>query len=142
MELRKLQVAKNIRTDYDNRKRKAPSSPTKRTATGHYLHFIQKTLDEMDQFEELKGFYSVMDNAPIHIADKIKEVIKERRHKPVYLPPYFPELNSIENFWSVVKNKVKHSSFATADDLATRISEACFTAFLPSSGLQATPRYS
>ncbi|KAG0789619.1 hypothetical protein G6F22_006652 [Rhizopus arrhizus] len=108
MELRKLQVAKNIRINYDNRKRKAPSSPTKRTATGHYLHFIQKTLDEMDQFEELKGFYLVMDNAPIHIADKIKEV-------------------------SVVKNKIKHSSFATADDLATRISEACNAALQPSS---------
>lgn len=98
MELRKLQVAKNIRINYDNRKRKAPSSPTKRTATGHYLHFIQKTLDEMDQFEELKGFYLVMDNAPIHIADKIKEVVKERGHKRVYFSPCSPGLNSIENF--------------------------------------------
>lgn len=79
----------------------------------------------MDQFEEMKGFYLVMDNAPIHTADEIKEMVKERGYKCVYLPPHSPELNPIENFWSVVKNKVKRSSFATADDLATRIYEAC-----------------
>jgi hypothetical protein len=76
---RKLQK-KKIRIDYGNRKRRAPSSSTnptpKVTVTGHYLHFIQKTLDEMDQFEEMKRFYLVMDNVPIHIADEIKEMVK------------------------------------------------------------------
>jgi transposase len=78
----------------------------------------------MDRFEEMKGFYLVMDNAPIHTAKDINAMITERGYKCVYLPPYSPELNPIENFWSIVKKKVKRSSFEIFDDLATRISEA------------------
>ncbi|PHZ08963.1 uncharacterized protein RHIMIDRAFT_267294 [Rhizopus microsporus ATCC 52813] len=35
-----------------------------------------------------------------------------------------PELNPIEQFWAIVKNKVKRSSFEVTEDLATRITEA------------------
>ncbi|ORE11256.1 hypothetical protein BCV72DRAFT_190534, partial [Rhizopus microsporus var. microsporus] len=34
------------------------------------------------------------------------------------------ELNPIEQFWAIVKNKVKRSSFEVTEDLATRITEA------------------
>jgi hypothetical protein len=38
------------------------------TVTGHYLSFLKATMDEMDKFEHMKGYYLVMDNAPIHKA--------------------------------------------------------------------------
>lgn len=131
MDLRNPQEhsSKKIKIDFGNRKRKAPpgsKKPTpKGTVTGHYLHFIQKTMDEMDYFPELKGHYIVMDNAPIHTAKEIEAMIIGRGYRCIYLPPHSPELNPIEQFWSIVKNKVKRSQFQDTEGLATRISEAC-----------------
>lgn len=71
---------------------------SKDTVTGHYLHFVHKTLDEIDLFEEMKGFYLVMDNAFIHITNKISDMVTERGYKRFYPPPYSPELNPIRNF--------------------------------------------
>lgn len=56
---------------------------------------------------------------------QIDETIVARRYRSIYLPPYYPELNPIEQFWSIVKNKVKQCSFKATEDLATRIAEAC-----------------
>lgn len=135
---------KKLKIDISNRKRKTPSKPkkptSKGTVTGHYMKFIQKTMDEMDSIPEMKGYYIVMDNAPIHTADVIDNMITERGYKCVYLPPYSPELNPIEQFWSIVKNKVKRSQFQDKEDLATRIAEACNA--VPSEHLRAFAQHS
>ncbi|KAG1474013.1 hypothetical protein G6F56_000611 [Rhizopus delemar] len=66
-----------------------------------------------------------MDNAPIHRPeDDIDEIIERRRYRSIRLPPYSPELNPIEQFWALLKSKVKRSQFGDAEDLKTRISEA------------------
>ncbi|KAG1350098.1 hypothetical protein G6F62_003375 [Rhizopus arrhizus] len=121
MELRNSQALKRIKIDNVGRKRKAPTDSSKRTrngtVTGHYLQFIHKTLNEMDLFEEMKGYYLIMDNAPIHTANEISEMITERGYRCVYLPPYSPELNPIENFWSVVKNKELEPKITSIQDL-------------------------
>ena len=57
----------------------------------------------MDQYPEIKRFYIVMVNAPIHNADEIEEMISKREYRSIYLPPYSSELNPIENFWSAIK---------------------------------------
>lgn len=62
-------------------------------------------MDEMDCFPELKGHCIVMDNAPIHTAKEIDELITKRGYKSIYLFPYSPELNPIEQLWAIVKNK-------------------------------------
>lgn len=129
MELRNPQEerSKRIKIVHSGRKRKAPTEEKKKswgTETGHYVRFLEKRMDEMDLYPELKGHYIVMDNAPIHTADRINEMITERGYSSIYLPPYSPELNPIEDFWTIVKNKVKRSSFKDAEDLATRIAEA------------------
>ena len=84
---------------------------------------ISKTLDEMNKFPEKRNFYIVMDNAPIHTSQDITNLIEIRDYEAIYLPPYSSELNSIENFWSVVKNSIKRSVFQETEDLKTRISE-------------------
>ncbi|GAA5809816.1 hypothetical protein MFLAVUS_003231 [Mucor flavus] len=66
-----------------------------------------------------------MDNAPINILQVIDPIIISRGYTPVYLPPYSPELNPIEQFYTVAKSKVKRSQFGNTEDLKTRISEAC-----------------
>lgn len=52
-----------------------------------------------------------MDNTPIHTYDEIDSLITSRGYKCVYRPPYFPELNPIENFWTTVKARVRRSKF-------------------------------
>jgi hypothetical protein len=120
--------SKRTKIDFYNRKRKAPSSNKKSvprgTATGHYLVFLEKTMDEMDCLLETKGHYIFMDNAPIHTAKEIDELITRRGYKLIYLPPYSLEFNPIEKFWAIVKNKIKRSKFEDKEDLATRITEA------------------
>ncbi|KAL9536563.1 hypothetical protein MBANPS3_012559 [Mucor bainieri] len=71
---------KKIKVD-GARKRKQPQpkkAVSKGTVTGHYMLFLQHTMDLMDQYPEMKGFYVVMDNAPIHTADDIDEMISMR----------------------------------------------------------------
>lgn len=88
------------------------------------MRFVSKTLDEMDKFPEMTNFYIVMDNAPIHTSHEITRMIEARGYRAIYLPPYSPELNPIENFWSILKGTVKRGIFADTEDLKTRIAEA------------------
>ncbi|GAA5811561.1 hypothetical protein MFLAVUS_004999 [Mucor flavus] len=60
-----------IRKIQGGKKRKVPEGISRKdepkgTTTGHYLKFINDTLDIMDKYENLRGFYFIMDNAPIH----------------------------------------------------------------------------
>ncbi|KAG1173555.1 hypothetical protein G6F70_005774 [Rhizopus microsporus] len=77
------------------------------TVTGHYFSFLKATMDEMDQYSHMKGHYLIMDNAPIHKSEDIAKYIISRGYRYAYLPSYSPELNPIEQFWSVVKSKLK-----------------------------------
>jgi hypothetical protein len=114
-----------------NRKRKATAVKKPSfggTNSGHYFNFIKKTLDQIkDKYPEMKGFYLVMDNSPIHDKkdDDIGKIIDSRGYKCIYLPLYSPELKPIEQFWAVVESKVRRSQFGNTEDLKTRISEAC-----------------
>ncbi|KAG2225439.1 hypothetical protein INT45_010075 [Circinella minor] len=92
-------------------KRKAPEgqlSIPKGTTGEHYLQFISDTIDIMDEFLGMKGYFIIMDNAPIHVPEIIDPIIMQRGYTPVYLlPPYSPKLNPIEQFWSIIKAKVR-----------------------------------
>ncbi|KAI9320573.1 hypothetical protein BX666DRAFT_1851661, partial [Dichotomocladium elegans] len=48
-------------------------------------------------------------------------------YRCAYLPSYLPELYFVEQFWSVVKGKVKCNRFSESETLLTRISEASNT---------------
>jgi transposase len=49
----------------------------------------------------------IMDNAAFHKAEKTRKLIEKQGHTLLYLPPYSPDLNPIEQKWSLIKNKVK-----------------------------------
>lgn len=78
----------------------------------------------MDEFPEMKGYFIIMDNAPIHVPEMIDPIIMQRGYTPVYLPPYSPELNPIEQFWSIIKAKVRRTKLSDLDTLTTRTIEA------------------
>jgi transposase len=43
----------------------------------------------------------------------------------MYLPSYSPELNPIEQFWAIVKGKMKRHRLTTEENLSSKIAEAC-----------------
>lgn len=73
----------------------------------------------------MRGHYLIMDNALIHTSKLIREVIEDRGYNCIYLPPYSPELNPIEQFWSVVKSAVKREFVLKKDILPQVIADAC-----------------
>ncbi|KAK4512155.1 uncharacterized protein ATC70_013398 [Mucor velutinosus] len=84
-----------------------------------------KTLDALDKDDRFKGFYIIMDNAPIHTANDIERYIIQQGYRCVYLPPYSPELNPIEQFWHVVKSKLKRERLLSDENLTSRIADVC-----------------
>lgn len=130
-----------------NKKRKAersmptPKEATKRgTVTGHYFNFVASCMDIMDQHSEFKDYYLVMDNAPIHKHKDIQKYIEGRGYHCLYLPSYSPELNPIEQFWSVAKSKLKREKLLEEETLTSRIRDACNDVLF--SDLQGFCRYS
>jgi transposase len=49
------------------------------------------------------GFVFVMDNVPFHHHHSIRALIEDRGHQLVFVPPYSPFLNAIENAFSKLK---------------------------------------
>lgn len=100
------------------------------TVTGHYFNLIVSTLDVLDRHEHFKGCYLVMDNAPIHNSVQIERLVVCRGYGCVYLSPYSPELNSIEQFWSVVKSRMKRERMLSEETLTLRVNDACNKIYL------------
>ena len=61
----------------------------------------------------------VMDNASFHRKKHLIPLAEKAGHSLIFLPPYSPELNPIENFWSWLKRHLRkilpsHDSFDKA----------------------------
>ncbi|MCW8397568.1 IS630 family transposase, partial [Legionella sp. PATHC038] len=55
--------------------------------------------------------YLILDQAPYHRADRVKEEAKKLDIRLNYLPPYSPNLNPIERLWKVMNEKVRNNRF-------------------------------
>ena len=65
----------------------------------------------------------IMDNASIHKSPKVRALIENAGCYLIYLPPYSPDLNPIENYWAVLKKyikKIRHKF----EDISLAINEA------------------
>ena len=49
----------------------------------------------------------IMDNVKFHLQARIKELVESRGAKIIFLPPYSPDFNPIENMWSKIKNTLR-----------------------------------
>jgi transposase len=72
-------------------------------------HFLAPTLSE--------GQIVVMDNLGAHRPKRIRELIEERGCELVYLPPYSPDLNPIEEALSKIKHLLRKSGARTKEAL-------------------------
>lgn len=57
---------------------------------------------------ELKtGSTIIMDNATFHRKKKVEQIASSFGHTVIFLLPYSPELNPIENYWAILKRRLQ-----------------------------------
>ena len=88
------------------------STKKKLFATKTYDHNVNKQVFkewiESDLLQHLKkGIVVIMDNAPWHRGNDIKNLLESRGARLINLPPYSPDLNPIEHAWANLKHYVK-----------------------------------
>jgi transposase len=70
------------------------------------------------------GQVVVMDNLSAHKGERVKELIEEQGCKLLYLPPYSPDLNPIEEAFSKVKRILRKAASRTRKALIEAIGAA------------------
>lgn len=84
-----------------------------------FLYFIEHFLVPL-----LKPHHVVvMDNASPHKNAEVEELIKMTGASLVYLPPYSPDLNPIENAWSKLKQHLRKAKARTKEALYKAIAQ-------------------
>ena len=74
------------------------------TTSEAFGRFLKKIRVWMDTERKL---YLVLDNAPAHRTQANKDLAARLDIELLFMPPYTPELNSIEPLWSVIKRDFK-----------------------------------
>ncbi|KAG7834541.1 hypothetical protein KL943_002925 [Ogataea angusta] len=76
----------------------------------HFMYFLWSLMDRLRHNSAFnQRCFFILDNARIHKGGEITDMIKMANQKyetgfeVLYLPPYSPELNPIENIWSMMK---------------------------------------
>jgi transposase len=67
------------------------------------------------------GQVVVMDNLAAHKGDRVKELIEERGCELLYLPPYSPDFNPIEEAFAKIKATVRKAEARTREALVEAI---------------------
>ena len=74
-----------------------------------YLSSLFDILDE-DKLEfggEKKSYTLIMDNVAFHKSKRIKELVESRGHRILFIPPYSPQCNPIEEVFSELKRRYR-----------------------------------
>jgi transposase len=88
-----------------------------------FLAYVQHVL-----VPELKpGDVVILDNLQPHKAKGVREMIEAAGAKLLYLPPYSPDFNPIENMWSKVKQHLRSAAARTFDALQEAVTAALQT---------------
>jgi len=81
-----------------------------------FLEFINELVLKMRE-KNLENKILIVDNCAIHKNNLIKDVIHHNGHRLIFLPPYTPQLNAIEEVFSLWKSKIKRENCTTREML-------------------------
>lgn len=85
------------------------------TDTSVFQDFIDQLLRHCGRWSEPKSVL-VMDNASFHHSERITKICADAGVKLVYLPPYSPDLNPIEEFFAELKTFIRRNWSYYAED--------------------------
>ena len=89
-----------------------------------FVAFVQELAEQFTQLQN-RTAYLVMDNARIHHAREAREYLEDNHIRFIYLPPYSPDLNPIENVFAVLKKRYRGLGVPTTRaKMVTRIRTA------------------
>jgi transposase len=88
-----------------------------------YLTYLQQYLVPTLK----RGDLVIMDNLPVHKAPGVREMIKAAGATLLYLPPYSPDLNPIEQAFSKLKAHLRKAAETTVPALMRRIGRILIT---------------
>ena len=71
-----------------------------------------------------EGDVIVMDNLSVHKSERVRELIEGAGAQLLYLPPYSPDFNPIEEAFSKIKNLIRKAGARVHEALVVAIGEA------------------
>jgi transposase len=85
-----------------------------------FLSFVREVLVDALRPDDVV----VMDNLGSHKVAGVREAIEKAGANLLYLPPYSPDLNPIEPFWSKIKSRLRDAAARTTEALREAIAAA------------------
>ena len=85
----------------------------------HYFGFLAQLFNHLN-LNGITGAYLVMDNVPFHHTQEVKNLIEAHNHNVVFLPPYSPFLNPIEEVFSKWKTNIRGVNRQTKNNCMKR----------------------
>ena len=87
-----------------------------------YKHCLSELHEKCLEMELMNPVF-IMDNASIHHYSGVKSLIDEKNVQTLYLPPYSPFMNPIENCFAKWKNQVARGNATNENELRELINE-------------------
>lgn len=85
-----------------------------------FLAYVEQVLCPQLQ----AGQVVIMDNLPAHKVEGVREKIEACGARLVYLPPYSPDFNPIEQIWAKVKQYLRSVKARSVEALEQAVGEA------------------
>lgn len=85
--------------------------------------YLKKLFDHLKS-DNIENAYIVMDNARIHKTPDVIQTIEKAGHQAVFLPPWCPFLNPIENLFNQWKGKIRGFQSESETELYENIKKA------------------
>lgn len=91
-------------------------------ATERFTDFVKYLCEDklVDKLIDWPCWF-IMDNCSAHNEEKIREVIKPHGHQLLFVPPYSPQFNPIENCFGIWKTDAHQRRMGTEDELRDAI---------------------
>jgi transposase len=93
------------------------------TTAGVFEAYIERVLAPSLR----RGEIVIMDKLRAHETDTVRELVEQRRCELLYLPPYFPDLNPIEEAFSKTKGLLRKAEARTREALVEAMGPALWS---------------